>query len=394
GIDAKPKLDLDRMMARKDKVIGDLTKGIAHLFRKNKISHVEGTGSVTAPGMVRVTQSDGQTIELTAKHIILATGSEPTPLPGVEIDEKRIVSSTGALCFEKVPKHLVVVGAGVIGLELGSVWKRLGADVTVVEFLDRIVPSLDSDIAKQAMRMLKKQGLNFKMQAAVMEASLKKTSVDVTINKGDSEEVIACDRLLVAIGRRPYTRSLGLENVGITPDDRGFIPVDARFATACAGVYAIGDCILGPMLAHKAEEDGVACVEMLAGLAGHVDYDLVPGIIYTAPEVADIGKTEDTLKAEGANYKVGGFPMSANSRARAAGQNDGVVKILSDSDTDRILGASIIAADAGNMIHEIAAVMAFGGSAEDLARICHGHPTLSEAVKEAALAINSGAIHM
>ena len=385
-------LDLPTMMGRKDKVVDDLTNGIEFLFKKNKVTYVKGAASLLGGGKVAVEGSE----DISAKHIILATGSEVTPLPGVDIDEKRIVSSTGALALSEVPEELVVVGGGVIGLELGSVWSRLGSNVTVVEFLDRIIPGTDSEIAKTFQRSLKKQGLKFKLSTKVMAAKVKGKKVNLTlesVKKGTSEEMTA-DAVLIAIGRRPYVDGLGLETVGVELSDRGQIKITDGYKTTADNVYAIGDVVEGPMLAHKAEEEGVAIVEMLAGQKPHVNYDFIPGIIYTSPEVATVGKTEDELKEAGVEVRIGKFPMQANSRARTSGATDGMVKIIADAKTDRVLGCHIIASDAGALIHEAIAVMEFGGSAEDIARTCHGHPTSSEAVKEAALAVDGRPIHV
>jgi dihydrolipoamide dehydrogenase len=388
------KLDLKGMMGRKEKVVDDLTKGIEFLFKKNKVTYLIGEGKITAPGSVEV-KSGRKKQTLTTGKILIATGSEVTPLPGVKIDEDRIVSSTGALALKKVPKKMVVIGGGVIGLELGSVWRRLGAEVEVVEFLDRLVPGMDGDLAKTLQRTLKKQGMTFRLSHKVTSAKASKTNVTMTIEPaaGGDAETIKADVVLVAIGRRPYSAGLGLEGVGVELDERGCIKVGHDFQSNVPGIFAIGDVIAGPMLAHKAEEDGVAAVETMAGQAGHVDYNLVPGIVYTAPEVASVGKTEEQLKADGVAFVKGKFNFSANSRARANGESEGFVKILADATTDRVLGIHIIGADAGEMIHEATAVMAFGGSAEDIARTCHGHPTLSEAVKEAAMDAGTGAIH-
>ena len=392
----KVSLDLAEMMTQKDKVVGDLTKGIAFLFKKNKIDYLEGRGSIEGPGKVSVKSDGGDAETLSAKHIVIATGSTHMDLPGIEIDEKRIVSSTGALALAKVPKHLVVVGGGYIGLEMGSVWARLGAKVTVVEFLDRIVPGMDREIGKAFQRVLKKQGLEFKLSTKVTGAKTGRSGVALTLEPADGgdTENLEADVVLVAIGRRPFTDGLGLDNVGVETDKRGCITVDEHFKTAAEGVYAIGDVIPGPMLAHKAEEEGVALAEMLAGQAGHVNYDTVPGIVYTWPEVAAVGKTEEELKEAGVDYTVGKFPFAANSRAKAVHDTDGQVKILADTKTDRILGAHIIGPDAGTLIHEVVIVMEFEGSSEDLARCFHGHPTLNEAVKEAALAVAKRAIHI
>jgi dihydrolipoamide dehydrogenase len=388
-------LNLKDMMARKDKIVADLTKGVEFLFKKNRIDYVKGTGKIEKPGAVAVANGrDSQILE--TRNIIIATGSESTPIPGVEIDEKRIVTSTGALSLSKVPKHLVVIGGGYIGLEMGSIWRRLGAKITVVEFLDRIVPGMDGEVAKHFQRILKKQGMDFRLGSKVTAAKKGKSGVTLTLEPaaGGKAEKIDCDTVLLSVGRRPYTEGLGLESLGIKTDNPGFIEIDERFQTSVAGIYAIGDCVRGPMLAHKAEDEGVVCAEMLAGQSGHVNYDAIPGIVYTAPEVASVGKTEEQLKDSGADYRVGKFPFTANSRARCNAETDGFVKILADAATDRVLGAHIIGADAGNLIHEIVTVMEFGGSAEDVARTSHGHPTLNEAVKEAALAVAGRALHI
>ena len=389
-------LDLDTMMAHKDKVVGDLTKGVAFLFKKNKIDHVSGAASLAGPGALSVIDESGKETSLAATNIVLATGSDHMDLPGVAIDEKRIVSSAGALALTKVPKRLIVVGGGYIGLELGSVWGRLGAEVRVVEFLDRIVPGMDGEIAKNFQRILKKQGMKFHLSSKVTGAKLTKSGVALGVEpaKGGEAETMEADIVLVAIGRRPHTEGLGLERAGVATDEVGRIRVDGRFQTNIAGIFAIGDVIAGPMLAHKAEEEGMALAEMLAGQSGHVNYDTVPGIVYTWPEVAAVGQTEEQLKEAGVAYTAGKFPFSANSRARANASAEGFVKILADAGTDRILGAHIIGPDAGALIHEVVLIMEFGGSAEDLARSFHGHPTLNEAVKEAALAVAGRAIHM
>jgi dihydrolipoamide dehydrogenase len=384
GIKAKVELDLATMLKRKDGVVDQLTKGVAFLFKKNKIDHLQGHGTIKATGLIEV---DGKPIK--AKAIVIATGSESTPLPGVTIDEKRIVTSTGALELPEVPKTMVVVGAGYIGLEMGSVWSRLGAKVTVVEFLERITPGMDGEIARHFQRVLEKQGLVFKLGSKVTAAKPGKDGVALTIEpaKGGAAESLEADIVLVAIGRRPYVEGLGLESLGVARDKRGFIQVDAHFQTNVPGIYAIGDAIPGPMLAHKAEDEGVAVAEMLAGQAGHVNYETVPGIVYTWPEVATVGKTEEQLKEAGIAYKAGKFPFTANSRAIANDERDGFVKVLADAKTDRILGAHIIGAEAGDMIHSVVNVMEFGGAAEDLARSFHAHPTYNEAVREAALAV-------
>ena len=385
GIEASATLNLKAMMARKDGVVDKLTNGVAYLFKKNKIDHLKGRGRLAGSGAVEV----GGTA-YSAKHIVIATGSDVMPLPGVEIDEKRILSSTGALALGKVPKTLAVIGAGYIGLEMGSVWARLGAQVTVVEYLDRILPGMDGEIAKQVQRILKKQGLDFRLGRKVTGARATRTGITLTVEPapgdlgGGDAETLTAERVLVAIGRRPFTDDLGLEAAGIGTDARGFIAVDGHFRTGAEGVYAIGDVIPGPMLAHKAEEEGVALAEMLAGQAGHVNYETVPGIVYTWPEVASVGRTEEQLKEAGTAYKVGRFPFGANSRAICTGETDGLVKILADAQTERILGAHIVGPEAGNTIHEVVNVMEFGGCAEDLARCFHAHPTYNEAVREAA----------
>ena len=389
-------LDLKTMLAHKDKVVLDLTKGIEGLFKKNKVTYVKGTGTISAPDTVSVIPEKGAKEILKTKNIIIATGSEVTPLPGVEIDEKRIVSSTGALSLSAVPKKLVVIGGGVIGLEMGSVWRRLGAEVTVVEFLDKITPTMDGEVSKQFQKILEKQGITFKLGSKVTAA--KTTAKDVTLTvepaKGGTAEKIAADVVLVAIGRRPFTNGLGLENVGVKLDDRGRIEVDGHFQTNVPGIYAIGDVIAGPMLAHKAEEDGVAAAEIIAGQAGHVDYNLVPSVIYTHPEVAAVGKTEEQLKEAGVPYNVGKFPFLANSRARAISDTDGFVKILAHKETDEILGAHIIGPQAGTILAEVVVAMEYKASSEDIARVCHSHPDLNEAVKEAAMAAYFKAIHI
>ncbi len=389
-------LDLPAMLQRKDKVVDDLTKGIEFLFKKNKVDYISGRGRIAGPGRVEVTLADGGSRSLDAKNICIATGSESTPLPGVAIDEKRIVTSTGALALPFVPSHMVVIGAGYIGLEMGSVWRRLGAKVTVVEYLDRILPGMDGDIAKQFQRILTKQGMSFKLGTKVTGASYSGTRVilDLAPAKGGDAETLEADVVLVAVGRRPYTEGLGLQAAGVALDEKGRVRTDKRFATNVPGIHAIGDVIAGPMLAHKAEEEGVALAEILAGQAGHVNYETVPGIVYTWPEVATVGKTEEELQAAGIDYKIGKFPFTANSRARCNGFTDGFVKLLADAKTDRLLGAHIIEPDAGTLIHEVVMAMEFQGSAEDVARAFHGHPTLNEAIKEAALAVAGRAIHI
>jgi dihydrolipoamide dehydrogenase len=389
-------LDLGAMQDQKSKVVKELTQGIEFLFRKNKVTALKGTGRLNGPGRVQVELNGGGSQELVAKHVVLATGSEVAPLPGVDIDEQRIVSSTGALELEDVPNHLVVVGAGYIGLELGTVWRRLGAKVTVVEFLDRITPGMDLEVSRQFQRLLSRQGLGFKLATKVtgVDDSGDRLLVATEAAEGGEAEKMKADVVLVAIGRRPYTEGLGLETVDLTTDNHGRIEVDRAFATGADGIYAIGDVIRGPMLAHKAEDEGVCVAEHLAGQRPHIDYDAIPAVIYTAPEVASVGKTEEQLKDAGISYRTGKFPFSANSRARATGQTDGFVKILADATSDRLLGVHIIGAEAGTMIGEAALAMEFGASSEDLARTCHAHPTLEEAIKEAALATHGAPLHI
>jgi dihydrolipoamide dehydrogenase len=384
-------LDLGRMMARKDEVVSANVKGVEFLFRKNKVTWLKGAARIAAPGKVEV---EGESYE--AKHIVIATGSESVALPGLDVDEQRIVTSTGALDLPSVPKRLAVIGGGYIGLELGSVWRRLGAEVTVIEFMERIVPAMDAEIAKAFERILTRQGIRFRLKTKVAGARLTNEGVVLTVepDRGGASEEIAADIVLVAVGRRPNTDGLGLDAVGVALDERGRVRTDTHWATNVPGVYAIGDVIAGPMLAHKAEEEGVALAERLAGQAGHVNYAVIPGVVYTWPEVAAVGQTEEELKTAGATYRVGKFPFTANGRARAMGDTDGFVKILADAATDQILGAHIIGPDAGTLIAELATAMEFGAAAEDVARICHAHPTLSEAVKEAALAVEGRALHM
>ena len=392
----KPKLDLPAMMTYKENGIIGNTQGIDFLFKKNKVEALHGSAMIVAPGKIEVSLLAGGTRTLNTKNIVIATGSESTPLQGVKIDEKLVVSSTGALEFDSVPKHLLIVGAGIIGLELGSVWARLGAEVTVVEFLDRITPGVDEEVAKQFQRTLQKQGFKFLLGKKVTEVKPLKASVKVTIEPAQSEgeaETLSVDKVLVSIGRRPYTEGLGLESVGVQLDVAGRIETNG-FKTNVDGIYAIGDVISGPMLAHKAEDEGIAVAEMLAGKSGHVNYDVIPGVIYTAPEVAWVGLNEEELTQRGVDYRIGKFPFMANGRAKVNNTTDGFVKILADTKTDRILGVHIVGPEAGNMIAEAAVAMEFGGSAEDLARTCHAHPTLTEAVKEAALAVEDRAIHM
>jgi dihydrolipoamide dehydrogenase len=380
-------LDLRTMLKQKDDAVDGLTKGVEFLMKKNKAEVIYGAGEILAPGKVRVT-SEGKTKDYEAKNIIIATGSEVTPLKGVDIDEKRIVSSTGALDFETVPKHLVVIGGGVIGLELGSVWRRLGARVTVVEFLDRILPTMDGEVSKQFQRLLAKQGMAFKLSSKVTGVEKTKSGLKVAVEPaaGGASETIEADAVLVAIGRRPHSAGLGLEKIGVKMDARGFIETD-HFKTSVPGIWAVGDVIHGPMLAHKAEDDAVACVELIAGKAGHVNYDAVPNVVYTWPEVASVGKTEEDLKKAGVDYKIGKFPFLANSRAKTNHETDGFVKILADAKTDRVLGGHIIGVGAGELIAEIVSVIEFGGASEDIARTSHAHPTRSEAVRQAAMAV-------
>jgi dihydrolipoamide dehydrogenase len=392
----KPSLDLAAMLKFKDEAVDGNVKGVDYLLKKNKIDAVRGVGRIAGPGKIEVKGESGKTQTLETKSIVIATGSDVARLKGIDIDEKRIVSSTGALTLAKVPSSLLVVGAGVIGLELGSVWRRLGAQVTVVEFLDRIVPGIDLDVAKSFQRLLEKQGIAFKLASKVtgVDASGKKLKASVEPAAGGTKETIEADVVLVAIGRVPYTEGLGLEDAGVKKDNRGRVIVDAHFATNVPGIYAIGYVIAGPMLAHKAEDEGVAVAEILAGQAGHVNYDVIPNVIYTYPELASVGKSEEELKQAGVAYNAGKFPFTANGRAKANQQTDGFVKILADAKTDRVLGVHILGADAGNMIAEAAVAMEFGAAAEDIARTCHAHPTLPEAVKEAALAVAKRAIHM
>ncbi len=384
-------LDLTRMMARKDEVVSANVRGVEFLFRKNKVMWLKGTARITARDAVEV---DGAAHG--ARSIVIATGSESVDLPGIEIDEQRIVTSTGALTLSEVPKRLAVIGGGYIGLELGSVWRRLGAEVTVIEFMERIVPAMDAELANALQRILMKQGLKFRLHTKVAGARRTNEGVVLTLepDRGGPGEELVADIVLVAVGRRPNTDGLGLDAVGVALDERGRIRTDAHFATNVAGIYAIGDVIAGPMLAHKAEEEGVAVAEQLAGQAGHVNYEAIPGVVYTWPEVAAVGRTEEELRTAGVAYRAGKFPFTANGRARAMGDTDGFVKILADSESDRILGAHIIGPDAGTLIAELVTAIEFGAAAEDVGRICHAHPTLSEAVKEAALAVEGRALHI
>jgi dihydrolipoamide dehydrogenase len=391
-----PALDLAAMMKFKDEGVDGNVKGVAYLFKKNKIDAFQGIGRITAPGKVEVTAADGKKEIVETKNIVIATGSDVARLKGIEIDEKRIVSSTGALVLPKVPEKLLVVGAGVIGLELGSVWRRLGSQVQVVEFLDRILPGMDLDVAKSFQRILQKQGIAFRLSSKVtaIDSSGPKLKASVEPAAGGAAETIEADVALIAIGRVPYTQGLGLDAAGVKLDTRGRVAIDAHFATNVPGIYAIGDVIAGPMLAHKAEDEGIAVAEIIAGRAGHVNYDVIPNVIYTFPEVASVGKSDEELKAAGIAYNTGKFPFTANGRAKVNQQTDGFVKILADAKTDRVLGVHIVGPDAGNMIAEAAVAMEFGGSSEDIARTCHPHPTLTEAIKEAAMAVEKRAISM
>ena len=396
GIKVSPELDLSRMLAFKDEGVKGNVDGVAFLLKKNKIDPYHGTGRIAAPGKVEVTAPGGERQVLETRSIVIATGSDVARLPGIEIDETEIVSSTGALSLPNVPERLLVVGAGVIGLELGSVWRRLGSSVTVVEYLDRILPGMDGDVAKYLQRLFIKQGLSFRLGTKVVSVARTDGGLDVTLEpaNGGAQDHIEADVVLVAIGRVPYTDGLGLDDVGVLRDQRKRVVVNGQFETNVTGIYAIGDVIAGPMLAHKAEDEGIAVAEILAGQAGHVNHDVIPNVIYTTPEVASVGKTEEELKAKGVDYTVGKFPFLANGRAKVNRTTDGFVKVLADAATDRILGVHIIGANASELIAEAAVIMEFGGSAEDLARTCHAHPTLSEAVKEAALAVAKRAIHM
>jgi dihydrolipoamide dehydrogenase len=392
----KVALDLKTMMKRKTEVVDSLTKGIEGLFKKNKIEYIVGTASFAAAKELKISLKSGGEQSITADNIIIATGSDVLGLPGIAIDERQIVSSTGALSLTEVPKHMVVIGGGYIGLEMGSVWHRLGAEVTVVEYLDRITPGMDMEVSKQFQRILEKQGIKFRLSTKVMGVEKKGRNVNVMVEAaaGGKPESISADVVLMSVGRKPYTEGLELDKAGIKTDEKGRIPINNHFETSVKGVYAIGDVVAGPMLAHKAEEEGVAVAEIIAGQKGHVNYDAIPGIVYTSPEVASVGKTEEELKAAGVSYKVGKFPFLANSRARARGITDGFVKILADSVTDKVLGVHIIGLHAGTLIAEAVIAIEFGASSEDIARTCHGHPTLNEAVKEAALDVYFKPIHM
>ena len=391
------KLNLGTMLARKDKTIDDLTKGIDYLVKKNNIDHIIGVGKIIGPGKVSILGEENKEIQiLDTENIMIASGSRASTLPGIKIDEKQIVSSTGALSLSQVPKEMVIIGAGVIGLELGSVWSRLGANVTVVEYFDTILPGMDTEVSKTMQGILKKQGLKFKMKTKVIGANTTEMGVSLNLENRDQNnlESIKADVVLVAIGRQPFTDKLDLDTSGVEINKNGFISVDEDYQTNIPGIYAVGDVIGGAMLAHKAEEEAVVCVEILAGQTGHINYDMVPGIIYTHPEVATVGKTEEELKQNSIPYNIGKFPFSANSRARCNADTDGFVKLLSAKNDDKILGCHIIGPQAGDLIQEVINVMEFGGSAEDIARICHGHPGLPEAIKEAALDAGGRAIHI
>ena len=396
GIEVQPKLDLNRMLAFKDEGVKGNVDGVAFLLKKNRIDPYHGGGRITGPGKVEVTFINGETQALDARAIVIATGSDVAKLPGIDIDENKVVSSTGALALAKVPERMLVVGAGVIGLELGSVWRRLGSKVTVVEFLDRILPGIDGEVARSSERILAKQGMSFRLGSKVTAVAKSGAALGVTIEpaKGGASETIGADVVLVAIGRVPFTEGLGLAEAGVAVDAKKRIVVNGRFETSVSGIYAIGDVIAGPMLAHKAEDEGMAVAENLAGQAGHVNHDVIPNVIYTFPEIACVGKSEEELRSAGIAYNAGKFPFTANGRAKVNRTTDGFVKILADATSDRILGVHIIAANASEMIAEAAVIMEFGGSAEDLARTCHAHPTLTEAVKEAALAVAKRPIHM
>ncbi|MGF1545239.1 MAG: dihydrolipoyl dehydrogenase [Parvularculaceae bacterium] len=388
GIKADVALDLPQMLSQKDDAVDGLTKGVEFLMKKNKVDVFLGAGEFLAPGKVKVTDADGGAQELDAKNVIIATGSEVATLPGVEIDEKSVVSSTGALDLPSVPDHMLVIGGGVIGLELGSVWRRLGAEVTIVEFLDRILPTMDGEVSKQFQRILKKQGMAFKLSTKVTGVENANGAMDVRLEPADGgeAETVKADVVLVCIGRRPHTDGLGLDRIGVAVDNRGFVLTDG-FKTNVDGVWAVGDCIHGPMLAHKAEDDAVACVELIAGKPGHVNYDAVPNVVYSYPEVASVGKTEEELKDAGVDYKSGKFPFTANSRAKTNHETDGFVKVLADAKTDRVLGVHIVGVGAGELIAEAVTTLEYGGSSEDIARTCHAHPTRSEAVRQAAMAV-------
>jgi dihydrolipoamide dehydrogenase len=384
------------MMSHKTKVVGELTKGVEFLLKKNKAEAIVGQGRIAAPGKVEVKLADGSLRALETKHIVIATGSEVMPLPGVTVDEERIVSSTGALSLKGVPKRLLVVGGGYIGLELGSVWRRLGAEVTVVEFLDRITPGLDGEVAKQFQRLLQRQGMKFQLSTKVVGVEKAGDALKVSVEPaaGGERQTLEADILLVSIGRRPYTEGLGLKAIGVALDARGRVVTDAHFKTNIDGVWAIGDCREGAMLAHKAEDEAVACAETIAGRSGHVNYDAIPSVVYTAPEVASVGRTEEELKAAGIAYKIGKFPFTANARAKTIAATDGFAKVLADAKTDRVLGVHVLGAEAGNLIAEAALAIEFGAASEDIARTSHAHPTLTEAVRQAAMGVEGWTMQM
>ena len=396
GIKAQVQLDLPVMMAHKDKVVGELTKGVEFLLKKNKSEAIVGQGRIAGAGKVEVKTRDGAVRTLETKHIVVATGSEVMPLAGVTIDEERIVSSTGALALKSVPKRLLVVGGGYIGLELGSVWRRLGSEVLIVEFLDRITPGLDGEIARQFQRILARQGMKFQLSTKVVGVETAGDALRISVEPaaGGERQVVETDIMLVSIGRRPYTDGLGLEGAGVSRDGRGRVATDAHFRTNVEGIWAIGDCREGPMLAHKAEDEAVACAENIAGRAGHVNYDAIPAVVYTAPEVASVGKTEEEVKAAGIAYKTGKFPFMANARAKTIAATDGFAKVIADAATDRVLGVHILGAEAGNLIAEAALAIEFGASSEDIARTSHAHPTLSEAVRQAAMGVEGWTMQM
>ena len=388
------KLNISKMMSNKEKSVGALTKGIEFLFKKNKVTYLKGKGVIFSKNTVVVYNGENKS-SYEAKNIVIATGSVPSSLPGINIDEDKIVSSTGALSFKSVPKHLVVIGAGYIGLEMGSVWLRLGSKVTVLEYLDFITPGMDREVSNEFQKILKKQGMSFKLNSKVESVQVKGENIEITFtdNATKQKDVIVADKALISVGRKPYTEGLNLSKIGIKKDNKGCVEVNKKFQTAIKNIYAIGDVIKGPMLAHKAEEEGIAVAEILAGQSGHVNYDVIPGVVYTSPEIASIGKTEEQLKQEKIDYRVGKFPFLANSRAKVTNETEGFVKILADAKTDRILGVHMIGPHTGEMIAEMAVAMEFGASSEDIARICHAHPTHTEAIREAALAVDKRPIH-
>jgi dihydrolipoamide dehydrogenase len=388
------KLNINKMMSNKDKTVQVLTKGVEFLFKKNKVTYLKGKGVLFSETDI-VVYNEGEKKSYRTKNIVIATGSQPTSIPGIEIDEKNIVSSTGALSLNKVPEKLAVIGGGYIGLEMGSVWSRLGSEVTVIEYLDHITPGIDREVANEFQKILKKQGIEFKLNSKVTSVKnvANKVSIDFTNNKSKETTTFQCDKVLVSVGRKPYTEGLNLSKIGVKKDDKGRIEVNNKLQTSIRNIYAIGDVIKGPMLAHKAEEEGIAVAEILAGQAGHVNYDVIPGVVYTSPEVATVGKTEEELKSGKVNYKIGKFPFMANSRAKVNNETEGFVKILADAKTDKVLGVHIIGPHSGDMIAEMALAMEFGASAEDIARTCHAHPTHTEAIKEAALAVDKRPIH-